>query len=285
MDIKPDWNQVALNLEEKNDEESLNGRWALECHKWLKVVADHFGGDYTIKESDNFFIMSNESDRYVNVFSIFLERTLDRILKALDEIASDEGYGKHAVMIFKNIDHYYEYVNLFYPDEGEFGLSSGMYINDGYGHFAFPSQDISYSEPIAVHEMTHACLSHLSIPTWLNEGLAVVMEDVLAGNSLFLDNEIMARHNRYWNSQTINDFWSGDAFYGSDDGQELSYNLAHILVKKMSSDYDSFKNFVNHASYEDAGEKACKSNLGYSLHSFVGSFLGDGDWIPTTYEP
>jgi len=76
---------------------------------------------------------------------------------------------------------------MFYPEEGEFDLSSGMYINEGYGHFVFPAQDINFAEPIAVHELTHVCVVHLPIPLWLNEGMAVLMEDVLADNHLFLD--------------------------------------------------------------------------------------------------
>ncbi len=187
MSIKPDWNEIAIRIGDSLSHDDLNSEWSIECKKWLESVANEFGKEYRIEESPNFSIMSNESDRYIHVFSGLLERTLERILNTLKGIASDEGLGKHVALIFQDIDQYYEYVGMFFPEEGEFGLSSGMYINEGYGHFVFPSQDIDYAEPIAVHELTHACLVHLPIPLWLNEGMAVLMEDVLAGHRLFLN--------------------------------------------------------------------------------------------------
>ena len=142
--------------------------------------------------------------------------------------------GKHVAIIFKDLDHYYDYVSMFLPEEGEFGISSGMYINNGYGHFVFPTQDMEYAEPIAVHELTHACLSHLPIPTWLNEGLAVLMEEVLANNTLYIDKEIVAQHHQYWNEENIQEFWSGDSFYASDEGQGLSYRIQEPAVYPLT---------------------------------------------------
>lgn len=280
MNIKPDWNEIALRIGDDLSHDELDSEWSKECKKWLESIVKEFGEGYRIEESPSFSIMSNESDRYVHVFSGFLERTLKRILKALDGIASDEGFGKHVALIFQDIDQYYDYVGMFFPDDGEFGLSSGMYINEGYGHFVFPSQDMDYVEPIAVHELTHACLAHLPIPLWLNEGLAVLMEDVLAGNRLFLDKEIFDRHQQYWNKDTIQGFWSGDSFFATDEGQELSYNLAHILTRNISQDFSVFAKFTNHASYEDAGEAAAQEFFGVSLTQIVGSFLGEGNWQP-----
>lgn len=280
MSIKPDWEEIAQRIGDDLSHDELHSEWSKECKKWLESIASEFGSDYRIEESPNFSIMSNESDRYINVFSGFLERTLRRILKTLEGIASDEGFGKHVALIFQDIDQYYEYVGMYLPDEGEFGLSSGMYINEGYGHFVFPSQEIDYVEPIAVHELTHACLVHLRIPLWLNEGMAVLMEDVLAGNRLFLDAEMVERHQRYWNENTIQDFWSGESFMAIDEGQELSYNLAHILARNISQDFSAFAKFSNHANYEDAGESAAQEFLGLSLTQIVGSFLGEGNWQP-----
>lgn len=280
MSIRPDWNEVALRIGDSLDHEDLHSEWSKECEKWLESIVSELGKDYRVEKSPNFSIMSNESERYVHVFSEFLERTLKRILSTLDGIASDKGYGKHVAMIFQDIDQYYEYVGMFFPAEGEFGLSSGMYINEGYGHFVFPSQEIDYIEPIAVHELTHACLAHLPIPLWLNEGIAVLMEDVLAGNRLFLDKEMAQRHQKYWNEETIQGFWSGESFVAIDEGQELSYHLAHILTRNISQDFTAFAKFSNSANYEDAGKMAAQEFLGLSLTQIVGSFLGEGSWQP-----
>lgn len=281
MNIRPDWNQISERLNQYYSTEELHSAWTSECNKWLSALASHFGTDYRIVETENFSLISNESDRYIKLFSEFLERTLSRIIKTLPGIASDDGYGKHVAIIFKDMDQYYDYVSLFYPDEGEFGLSSGMYINEGYGHFAFPHEDITLAEPIAVHELTHACLAHLPIPTWLNEGLAVFMEEVLAGMGLEINSEVMADHQQFWSLNTIQTFWTGKSFHLADEGQGLSYHLSHLLTRNISKDYQAFARFVNEANVMDAGADACIHHLGVSLGQLVGVALGDGEWEPS----
>ncbi len=66
----------------------------------------------------------------------------------------------------------------------------------------------------------------------------------------------------------------------TDEGQELSYNLAHILTRNICQDFTAFAKFSNNANYEDAGELAAQKYLGLSLTQIVGSFLGEGNWQP-----
>lgn len=281
MNIKPDWNKLDEKLDNNLSQEELNTYWTKECKNWLDVVANHYGSEYRVEKTDNFFILSNESKRYIELFSQFIERTLKRILFTLKGMAADQGYGQYVVMIFQNPDDYYNYLEIMYPQGSQIGFSAGVFINQGYGHFVFPSQNIEISEPIAVHELTHACLAHLPIPLWLNEGLAVLMEEVLAGQELHIDKHTFNRHRQYWNNETIQNFWSGDSFHATDDSQELSYHLAHIIARNLAKDTSSFSVFVNHAHYQDAGSKAALEILGYSLSDIVGSFLGDGHWNQT----
>ena len=280
MGIKPDWDEIAQNIGNDLNHEELHIERNKECNKWLESIAKEYGSAYKIEESSSFLILSNQSERYIRVFSNFLERALRRILSNLEGIASDEGFGKHVALIFQDFDQYYEYIGMFFPEDGKFGYSSGMYINDGYGHFAFPSQDIDFAEPIAVHELTHVCLAHLPIPLWLNEGIAVLMEDVLVGHHLFIDKELLESHQQYWNEDTIQSFWSGESFLATDEGQQLSYHLAHIVVRNICQNSMAFTKFCNGANYEDAGETAAQEFLGLSLTQIVGTFLGEGDWQP-----
>ncbi len=278
MNIRPNWNLIASRIDESASTDKLNAFWTEQCNSWLNAIGAEYGESYRIHESENFALLSDEDDRYLRIFSEFLERTLGRILKTLDGIALEEGYGKHVAIIFTDIDQYYDYISRFFPDDGEFGMSGGMYLNEGYGHFVFPSQDITLAEPIAVHELTHACLNHLPIPLWLNEGLAVCMEDVLAGNHLYLDKRIIAKHQRYWNENTIQSFWNGESFHASDEGQELSYNLAHVLVRYLSADLAVLREFVLNAQSSDSGDSACRAAFGINLAELASSFLGEGDW-------
>ncbi len=86
MSIRPDWAAIADSMPPELSDEEQHQLWLIECKKWLGTIADEFGGSYRIAESENFLILSDESDRYVDVFSSFLERTLKRILKTLDGI-------------------------------------------------------------------------------------------------------------------------------------------------------------------------------------------------------
>lgn len=280
MEVQPDWEKIAANIGSDLSEDQTHAAWKEACLSWLGSIKSQYSGHYSILETEHFYLLSCEKKRYVDIFSAYLERTLKRIYNRLDGIVFGQGIGKFVVIIFADQDQYYDYIGRFYPEAGAFGLSSGMYINQGYGHLVFPVQDISNLEPITVHELTHACLAELLLPTWLDEGVAVVMEELLADRRLHLDGEMVTRHVNYWNADTIQQFWSGDSFYFADDGQLLSYDLAHILVRNMSADFEAFKRFCTLASCDDAGEAACIECFRSSLGQKVGAFLGPGDWFP-----
>lgn len=179
------------------------------------------------------------------------------------------------------MDTYYSYVSYYYPESGEFGLSSGMYINRGYGHFVLAEEDQSYVETITSHELTHALLVHLPIPHWLNEGLAVNMENILTNSvPLRMENEMYERHMNFWNEETIQEFWSGKAFGRPDEGMELSYHLAQFAAFSLSQNYEVFQEFANNAHFDDAGEKAANETYGGGLGSLITQYFGEGNWAP-----
>ncbi len=139
------------------------------------------------------------------------------------------------------------------------------------------------AEATAAHELTHACLAHLPIPLWLNEGIAVTIESDMCGTyPLQMTPERLDQHSRYWNAETIQDFWNGKSFSSSDDGQSLSYELARYCVRSLSHDYEDFRKFANNANYRDSGESAAGDVYGGSLGGLIEQFFGPGDWSPNT---
>ncbi len=277
---RPDWNAIAESVH-AGPEDTWESGWVTWSRRWLDGILERLPAAYCIEESDNFLVLSAQDDRYVQLLTQFLERTLRRILASLDGIASDEGYGKHVVLMFDEQEPYYQYKSWFYPDEGEFILSAGTYLNAGYGHFAFPFMEMSDAEATSAHELTHACLSHLPIPLWLNEGFAVTMEDEICRSApLLMDNERFAEHASFWNAETIQEFWSGKAFSRTDEGSQLSYELGRYCLRALSHDYETFAAFANAATFEDGGEAAAVANYGGSLGGVIHQFFGDGDWSP-----
>jgi len=130
-------------------------------------------------------------------------------------------------------------------------------------------------EPVIAHELTHSALAHLSLPKWLDEGLAVNTEHKVAG-ARRLDHtpqELHRMHIEFWNAERIQQFWSGASFDRTDDGNLLSYELARIVVEQMARQWDEFARFVACAKREDAGAASAHAHLSISLGSCAATLL------------
>ena len=278
---RPNWetinNHVSNNIIEKDE----NDLWCDIATIWVNKIKAVLSPKYSIYESRNFLLLTAENINFSKSLLNFLDITLSKILKTLNGIASDDGYGKYVVIIFDNLDLYYSYISYFYPDEGEFASSGGVYLNKGYGHFVFPHQEIFFAQSVASHELCHALLAHLPLPLWLNEGITVNIEKMIMGTSTpLMDHVMIKEHMDFWDEDKIQEFWSGESFSRPDDGQHLSYHLAQFLVQSLSKEYRTFKDFILQADYPDGGESAANTVYNNSLGYLVEGLLGNGDWAP-----
>lgn len=277
---RPDWEKIYAHIDKNISEQDLPKTWEAIANVWVNKIITELGDSYTSNESKNFILVSNQNKKYNTTLLKFLEKSLNQILKLLDGITSDEGHGKHIALVFGTNEEYYSYICYFYP-EGEHSISSGVYLNRGYGHFALPYADLTAAEPTVAHELTHACLGHLPIPLWLNEGFAVSLEDALTGSwPLRMDKDQYKKHKKFWGKEEIQQFWSGESFGRPDEGNSLSYDLARFAIKSLSHDYNQFREFALNANYEDGGEAAAIKYFGGSLGGVIEQFFGPGEWIP-----
>jgi len=279
---RPDWKQIYHYIETNRSSQDQGGLLNLIVYDWMDKTVQHLGHCYTKTESKNFILISSKEERYNQSLISFLERSRARLMHIAKGIVSDQGWGKHLVIVFADMDSYYDYVSHYGPQEGTYGLSSGMYLNYGYGHFVFQNEDLDNAEPIAAHEMTHALLAHLPIPVWLNEGMAVNMESMICGRRPPpVTQSMFEQHQTFWREQRIQEFWSGDAFFRPDQGQQLSYEMAQVLVTNLSKNYSAFQRFANKAHYADGGEAAMLEVYDVGLGDLATGFLGHGSWQPT----
>lgn len=280
---RPNWSAIFDWVESNIADAALNDAWTQLASDWLDAMIEALPAGYSRQESPEFMLLSNGDAPSGDRILQWCEDSRRTILEALAGVARDEGYGKHVVFAFGDRDTYYDYITDFYPDEGEFAFSGGIFLDRGYGHFAMCMAYGSEHDRTIAHELNHALLRHLPLPLWLNEGVTQLIEDVVVGTSYFMvDQETLQRHRAYWNRDSIHSFWSGDSFHSPDEGQELSYHLSRILFRNLMSDFPQHRiaDYLNAANLADAGNKALIEVCGVSLYDRVVQFLGDGDWSP-----
>ncbi len=280
-----DWGVVEAWLGGINDEAQRESA-RVECHRaWLMHLRDTLGPYATLHETDDSFVLSTLEPGVVKATSDFIARSKRRIDKVLGPLAAPHGGHKSILIVFDDEADYYPYTAAYEPDEDESAFSGGMFIDAGCPHFVTCRADLSRIEPVIVHELTHAALSHLKLPLWLDEGIAVNTEHRLTGRqrSELTPQQMHRLHQGFWSEAEIQQFWTGESFRRPDDGNKLSYDLARIIVEQLGKDWASFAAFVTSASRADAGAQAARSTLGVDLGAMVCALLRretDPSWEP-----
>jgi len=289
---RPQWDLIGPWIEAHCAPDARRDAWTAVERQWLAELGPALGGGYEVIESDNFLALAAGADEIGSRLVQFGERCRAAMLSALGGVADFEGLGKQLVVALRTRDHYYRYIAPHYPD-GEHGGSVGVHIREGYPHVALHGKQLWALENTLAHELTHVALHHLSMPQWLEEGLAQMFEHDMTGRQLLeVDAEMAGRHKRYWGKHGLDELWRGDGFSRPGKVQELSYQLAEVLVRLLVEEgrprwfgwvrgpQRRLFAFLRGASASDCGEAACRDHLGLGLSDLAARFLGPGDWSP-----
>jgi hypothetical protein len=270
-----DWQAVQSWVDALEPGRRRGEAWSACEHAWLLHFRDALGATFTLLESDRAALVSSLEPHVGRATLEYMARSARRIGAVLEGIVQFPPWGKDILIVFDDEDSYYRYVSRYYPDTGEFAFSGGMHLDAGCSHFVTVKRELRLLEATIVHEMTHAGLGHLPLPTWLNEGLAVNTEHRLAGAVRPALDEPVRLHDRlrrFWSVVKIQDFWSGESFHLA-DSQTLSYELARILVEQLARDWPPFARFAQRADRADAGAGAARECLGLDLGELVTGLL------------
>jgi hypothetical protein len=279
------WRDVYAWVDSLPEAERAQAWGAVEA-VWNEHLARGLGPSCRVDRGEGVIVVSSLEPHEAAATVDFMQKTLRRILRTLEGVARPFEYGSEVLVLLDDEDTYYRYVSRFYPDEGEFAFSGGMKVNDdGAIYYIGVRGRVRDIEPLIAHEMAHGCVSHLPLPLWLNEGIAVNSEYALvrAVPAKYPPDEMRRRHLEFWTTDTIQEFWSGDSFHRTDDGTTLSYDLARILVEHLAADWPRFVQFANAAHWEDGGAAAARAHLGTSPGALAAAFLEARSTEP--YEP
>jgi hypothetical protein len=277
---RPNWQAIRQAIGELVSPESTLDAWADASMQWVLQVREDLGGDYCVRGSKEFILLSELDDSAGQGLLDFVERTLGQIYSVLGDAAWQWGGGKHVILLFSDNDDYDQYVSFFYG-EGLHPITGGCLIHKDYVHIAMPYGDGRSIRRALTHELAHNSLVHLCLPLWLNEGIAVVFERTVSDSRRpFLDHELRDRHLAFWNPENIQRFWSGVSWGEPGDLNELSYSLAEIVVNLLLAHKGEFGAFVKLAQRADAGQTAALDCLNRDLGEVMGTFLGEGNWRP-----
>lgn len=272
----PDWRVVYEWIETHNDTEDLHSIWTKLAHQWLARIADWRPPGLRIDEYADFLLLSALDKDAANRTLRFMQRCRDQLCATFPKLVLQNAVGPFVGMVFRDENEYYDYVSEYYPEEGEFGASAGMFLHEGYGHFVaveIPRWNLRH---VLAHEIVHDHFAERDLPLWIEEGLTQTATDLLLGeNSLRLDHEMLIRQRAYWREHGLDSFWSGEAFDSPDDGQELAYVLAHVtFLRELQDNRDAFLTFLETASLQDNGAAASLRHLGEPLEALAAKFLG-----------
>lgn len=279
---RADWEAIWQWVDENVPEAERQDVAARIERLWLERLAGHLGGAYAVSESERFLLLSEHTPDGRETFLRWAEETLDVVEDSLEMPPDSAAAGKVLVLVFSEDDDYYDYISHYFPD-GHYGLTAGVCIREGDVHLALRCPETDIRRTFA-HELTHACLAHLGLPTWVEEGVCEVVSRRAADEDpVTFDAATRERHFAHWSWHGLDAFWDGTSFSRPDELQSLSYVLAEMLVRRMNGhDPAALGRFLAAADAADGGESAARECFGVSLVAFVARLLGEGPWSAPT---
>ena len=280
-----DWKKLADWSASAPTPEQASAAIELGRRAWLLHMRESLSEYAHLLETGEAWVLSSYETKVALAAARFVATARQRISGVLDGVARFPAGSRSILVVFDNQDQYYRYVTNYYPEEGEFAFSSGIFVDPGCPHFVTVLDDLATIEPVIAHEMTHSALAYLGLPRWLDEGIAVSTEQQVSMSHRYpsAQIELMNKHREFWNTERMQEFWSGESFHRTDDGNSLSYDLARSIVALTGREWPTFTKFVLAAKRADAGAAAAMTALNLDLGELAAAALRlprQADWSP-----
>jgi hypothetical protein len=289
---RPQWELIQKWIERQVGPEEQHAAWTGAAEQWLQALCEVLGTDYCTGASEHFLLLGPQPEDRVEFLLGIAERCRETLLDLLPTVADFSSPGKHVLIVLPDERTFGTYVSPYYP-EGRSGRSAGAHVHEGYPHMVLRGTKVSFLEASLVHGLAHASLSHLSLPSWLEAGLSETVKRVLFGRwALCITAESARQHKRFWGRYGLDLFWYGEGFFHRGLAQNLSYELAEILLHLLLTDFqprwfgrdrqpqERLFAFLLQANAADAGAAAARRHFDLDLGDLAARFLGPGAWSP-----
>lgn len=273
-----EWIDTSFPEEERRD------AWNQVCSKWLDSLAEEFPGNYRGIESDHFFLVADLDKGRRDALIHLAERAWKTLQEVLGSAALLSSPGKQVVIAFNSRKTMFQFAGPYLP-EGKLASFAGLYIHQPCPLILL--QDTAGATSALVHELLHAAVAHLSLPQWLEEGLAQSFEADHGVTPVFMLTPEDAKTCRsYWRKRGLERFWSGEGFHRPGRMSVESYRLALILARLLLDDAKpgwwglgrsrqlKLIRFLETARADDAGDAAARAAFGYGIVALAERFLG-----------
>jgi hypothetical protein len=284
--IHPNWRDIGDVIHETRDEAERPAAWAEARDRWVRhthAVFNEYAAktgtnnrkDYHIIHGQHSVIVGPYKEDVVADIASLTDKFRDQTRLVLGaEITADPPMG---YVIFIPHDRFtaQHYLNYFGVDACSV---AGVCFKPPGPHIVIHDMTRFELRLTLIHELNHAVLHRLSIPTWVHEGLSRYFETrILNVANMRYASEMDLSRNRFWREQGLEDFWNGSVFH---DGRSVhGYVLAQkVIVRLLKGDAESFKRFMLAAEAKDAGDAACRSVYGMGVLDLIRNLVGPGDW-------
>jgi len=284
---RANWEVIAAWIFKEVPEAERPQAWGAAVLQWLDRLNEALGGCYQSQVVGEMVLFFHKDHPHAGSLPKLAASTFATVIEVLGEAAGSYGEAPLPVLVLASAGSYHSYLSQYYP-ASEHGDSGGVCIRgkDLLQVVLPPIASIALERALA-HELTHACLAHLNLPRWLEEGITQTVEARLDRSGGFvLQSEDAVGLRQYWQERGLRDFWWGRAFQRAGAGQSASYNLALVLFQLLLVDHRKrLGPFLRQADANDAGDMAARQVVGKGLADLAAQFLGPGDWTPVPTGP
>ncbi|MEM8882533.1 MAG: hypothetical protein AAGD14_00520 [Planctomycetota bacterium] len=186
--------------------------------EWLARLCPALGPAFRLARAPTAWLVTDHEEAWAKL----LVQSAQESVRAASGLLDVQDRQIAIVVALSSRETYYDYLGYYYPEQGEFAESAGVYVGQpGVAHVVLgPSRDITDLEVVLAHEIGHLLTFNDDAPAWIMEGVAQICEERILIPWGEIDRDRAQGLARVIAST---EFRSGDSFDALDETRDYSY--------------------------------------------------------------